>query len=374
MSITFRPTCLPFSEWPKAHRRAWETALAPKDILDTENRSVEWRPASVVRNRKAYGVWLAWNIWKGKDIAESRPEQLVTRAEVKAFVGDLQGVNASYTVRDRIQALYSVMLILAPPCRAFDWNWLSKGMMRLNAIAIPSRNKLSRLKSAPAIEALGFQLMVEADKAEKTGAMTLIERALCYRDGLMIALLIHRPLRLSNFAALALDTTIVMLEDKVLIAIPANLSKNKRRNESEFPHSLMAPFHRYLEVYRPILESKSVNAQRNAGPAPLQALWVSRGGAALDPESIKGAIKRRTKLAFRKHIPPHLFRDVVATTLIQDTPASARLASGVLGHSDMRITEKHYDQSLMIHNGRRHGNLVASFEQNILPDEEPSWR
>lgn len=220
--MRFKPSCLPLSAWPKAHRKAWETALVSKDILDTANPSVEWRPASVTRNAKAYGIWLAWNQSIGIEISESLPQELVKQSAVSAFVADLQSVNASVTVCDRVQALYSVMRILAPPCRGFDWDWLRHGMRRLCARATPTRNKLIRLKSITDIEALGLQLMADADKAAQTGGTTIIERALRYRDGLMIALLIHRPLRLSNFAALALGTTLLMLERTALIAIPTN--------------------------------------------------------------------------------------------------------------------------------------------------------
>lgn len=129
----------------------------------------------------------------------------------------------------------------------------------------------------------------------------------------------------------------------------------------------MPQLRRYLEVYRPILETSSVNAQRNAGLIPLQALWISRNGTALAAESIKGAIKRRTKNAFGRHIPPHWFRDATTTSLTQDAPASARLASSVLGHNDVRVTEKHYNQALMTQSARRHAIVVSSYSQNTRP-------
>jgi site-specific recombinase XerD len=218
------------------------------------------------------------------------------------------------------------------------------------------------------IYALGRKLMAEADAAEHTTDMTLIERALSYRDGLMISLLIHRPWRRANFASLSIGTTFVMLDGTAVLAIDPGHSKTKRRIESELPADLYAPLRRYLEVYRPILMGHSVKAQRNTGPKPLDALWVSRDGTQLAEESIKGAINRRTRHAFGKHIPPHLFRDAAVTSLIQDAPESARLASGVLGHSDVRITEKHYNQAQTIHSARRHADVIATYLQ---PDGAP---
>ena len=361
MSHVFKPSCLPFDLWPQAHQEAWNAALASKDILDTESVSVDWRPASIKRNTKAYGVWLSWHLANGKNISDSRPEDLVTKENARAFVADLQAVNVNITVSDRVQALYCVMRVLAPQSKGFDWDWLRFGMMRLRATATPSREKITRLKSARDIYALGRKLMAEADAAEYTTDMTLIERAVSYRDGLMIALLIHRPWRRGNFASLSIGTTFVMLDGTAVLAIaPAN-SKTKRRIESEFPDDLYAPLCRYLKIYRPILMTQSVNAQRNTGPKSIEALWVSRDGTKLHEESIKGAIERRTRHAFGKHIPQHWFRDAVVTSLIQDAPASARLASGVLGHSDVRITEKHYNQAQIIHSVRRHADVIAAY-------------
>lgn len=356
----FKPVCLPFEIWPSLHREAWDAALAPKDIFDTDALSVDWRPASIKRNRKAYGVWLSWHLAKGKDISASRPEDLVTKDALRAYLTDLEAINSCVTVSDRVQALYSVIKILAPQSKGFDWEWLCRAMSRLRTKATPSRDKLSRLKSAADIYALGRRLMAEADAAEQTQDMTLIERALSYRDGLIIALLIHRPWRRGNFASLSFGTTFIILDGKAVLTIDPEHSKNKRRIESELPEDLYSYLCRYLEAYRPILMSHSVNAQRNAGPNPIKALWVSRDGTQLAEESIKGAIERRTRAAFGKHIPPHLFRDCAVTSLIQDTPASARLASGVLGHSDARITEKHYNQALAIHSARRHADMISS--------------
>jgi integrase/recombinase XerD len=364
MSHVFKPSCLPLKQWPLLHREAWNAALASKDILDTDFVSVDWRPASITRNTKAYGIWLSWHVANGKDISDSRPEDLVTKDALRAFVADLQAVNASFTVSDRVQALYSVMRILAPQSKGYDWEWLCKVMGRLRTMATPSRDKLSRLKSAGDIYALGRSLIAEADAAEHTSDMTLIERAMSYRDGLMIALLIHRPLRRANFASLAFGTTFVMLDGTAVLAIDPGHSKTNRRIESELPEDLYAHLCHYLEVYRPILMGHSVKAQRNTGPKPLDALWVSRDGTQLAEESIRGAIERRTRHAFGKPIPSHWFRDAAVTSLIQDAPESARLASGVLGYSDVRITEKHYNQAQTIHSARRHANVISSYIQS----------
>ena len=75
-------------------------------------------------------------------------------------------------------------------------------------------------------------------------------------------------------------------------------------------------------------------------------------------QSIRNAIKKRTRTAFGQDLTPHLFRDASVTTLVRDAPASAQLTKGILGHSTIETTNKHYNQAKMVDASRRHTNLM----------------
>jgi hypothetical protein len=71
----------------------------------------------------------------------------------------------------------------------------------LRARSISVRDKRARMQPAGELVKLGKALMRKAETASTKPSLT---RAVWYRDGLMIAFLAHRPLRLSNLAAITL--------------------------------------------------------------------------------------------------------------------------------------------------------------------------
>jgi len=122
----------------------------------------------------------------------------VSRERVGTYVKFLQVERAPYTVLCRIQELFDAMRMMAPEA---DWGWLAGVYRGLRARAVPARDKLSRLRQIDELAILGERLMDEAGSALEWSAR---RRAVLFRDGLMIALLAYRPVRLKNFAMMRL--------------------------------------------------------------------------------------------------------------------------------------------------------------------------
>jgi integrase/recombinase XerD len=284
---------------------------------------------------------------------------------VIAYVEHLSTVNASMTVFNRIEELYDAIGIMAPD---HDWTWLNMAQRNLRSRARSSKNKLARLQTAEKLDELGFSLMAEAETApywkdhDGTG-MTLLEGALAFRDGLMIALLIRRLFRIKNFSNLSIGDNLLVDGKTVNFAFTASEMKNKRPMEAPFPESLLWALKRYLEHYRPILLTESGKAKG----IKTNALWISRDGTELAPISLHYAIRRRTREAFGAAIPPHWFRDAGVTMLVRDAPASARLTRSVLGHNSAEIANRHYNQALMIDSARRHARVIESLMDSSSP-------
>jgi hypothetical protein len=99
-------------------------------------------------------------------------------------------------------------------------------------------------------------------------------RALRYRDGLLIAFLALRPVRLANLAAMSLDRHLEFNEEGVWVRFAAAEVKNRRPLEFPWPTILLAPLRAYLEVHRPVL--------LEGADTPI--LWLGR----LGPLSLKG--------------------------------------------------------------------------------------
>ncbi len=206
-----------------------------------------------------------------------------------------------------------------------------------------SKDKRGKLVSADRLVALGKQLMRQA---ERHG---VVEDLRVYRDGLLIALLATRPLRLSNLAGLRIDQHVEEHGDHVVLNISGDEMKNRKSIECWLPDDLVPLFRRYLNEVRP-------RFYRVAGH---HGLWPSSKGKPLTAPGVYQIIIRRTTAEFGHAVHPHLFRDIAATTLALARPEHALLARDLLNHSDFRMTERHYLHANTVEAGRAYSKLRA---------------
>ena len=360
----YRAHSLQFSDWPLAHQDAWRNAFKKQGLFAKPNAARKWREYSITKTRKGNGIWLNWIQTRSglphHVFLNSRPEDLVTRDYVQMFVDDMSGSSASMTVYNHIQELYDTITNITPHLPKTEWIWLKTAWQNLRNEATPVRNKLPTLKEADQLEALGLKLMRDAEAApvrnyRRADGLTVIQRALMYRDGLMVALLIRRPFRIKNFFALTIGVNFLIEDAGITFYFQAVEMKGKRSMTVPFPANLLPHLKRYIDHYRPILLTASAKSTNE----PTDALWVSRDGTALTQGPLRVAIYKRTEQEFGVRIPPHWFRDAAVTTLIRDKPESAKLTSAILGHTDHTIVQKHYNQSQMIHASRRHYQTIC---------------
>jgi hypothetical protein len=112
------------------------------------------------------------------------------------------------------------------------------------------------------------KVLLAGTRFSEHGAMY---RKILFRDGLMIALLALRPLRLRSFVSLRLRESIVLYRDDAWIYIPGTLSKTGLGLNVPFPQELFPELLFYLSRVR--------NGFPNADK--LADLWISNQGAAM---------------------------------------------------------------------------------------------
>ena len=353
--------CLKVKDWPAVHRAAWERATAPVELFAARNIAHKWRDTSRTKTAKGYGAWVDWCLGRpdlGPAIPESTPGTFVTRETVRAYLDDLAARGVStFTGANRVQELHDALKAMAPDG---DWSWLSQAFRNLYKAARPVRDKAGRLKDLPALEKLGAELMEEARTApprdyRRGEGVTALQRALLFRDGLIIALLCRRPLRIRNLADLALGENLFLDPDGIGIAFGAGAMKGNRPLDVPFPPDLVPSLEHYLEEVRPVLLTTSAKAPGT----PIDDLWVSRDGTALCEVSLHKAIRRRTDEAFGDAIPPHWFRDAAATFVALKAPAAASIIRDVLGHSSVDVATRRYNHAGTAAAARRYSDLLA---------------
>lgn len=336
--------------WPEADRRLWAALTAPgATLLDEDGAFARLRPASKASRRQSYAHWLNHLRLAFPDRLALPPADRITRETVASWLGLLARTVAPYTRLMRATHL-KVIAHAAAPER--DWAFLARAVRGLQSAAVPSRNKAERLRPSGELFRLGLALMRHAEAA---AARTPCLAAVRYRDGLMIALLALRPLRLRNLAGLSLGRTLQRDTAGWRIVVPGEETKTHRLLDLPWPEELAAPLARWLAVHR----------CRLGRTEPDGPLWVGLAGQALAAHTIRQVIIGRTEAGLGVRINPHLFRDTAATTLAIEDPAHIGIASVVLGHADPRVTAKHYIHARTIVASRRHGDAVGALRRDL---------
>jgi integrase len=348
---------MPVAEWPLGDRDAWQAALTPGDILDEGGIRARYTPETNHKLAKNYGRWLTWLSRRGLLDDHTSPAERITPERVKAFVADMAEINATGTVLARLQALYEMARLLDG---GRDWRWIRRIEARVRARHVPARSKRDRMVGAADLLALGCTLMAEAP-AQSTDRL----RAMQFRDGLIIALLAARPLRLRNLAGLDLERTVAQRGDVWWITIPPEETKTREPIEVPWPEAFDAALATYLDEYRPIL-----CRLRNRWTRPVgTVLWVSTHGSPMCQMAVYQTIVGRTGTAFGRSINPHLFRDCAATTIAIEDPEHVHIASQILGHRSAVTTERYYNQAQTIDAARRYQDFLIGLRQGTMKKE-----
>jgi integrase/recombinase XerD len=364
--MTRRP---PIADWPARDRTAWEKGVKPAALFGRGGRGANWSEGSRFMIARGYRYWLSWLAEKGLCDSNLGPANRVTRDRVENYIAELKPTRSSYTVLCRVQTLYDALRAMAPEA---DWAWLLEIYRTLCAAVRPVRDKRPRLRSIEEVAALGERLMETAKAAALSSA---VRRAVLFRDGLMIALLSYRPMRLKNFAGMQLGRHLKKVGGNWHILLAANETKTRVPYQAIVPAALAPKLECYLSVHRPVLirgkrirdpANGSIFRERKTSSDPeLDAVWISEVGTHLTQESLACRVVKRTEAAFGLSISPHLFRDVAATSIAVDNPKHIGDASLVLGHAGHTTTQKHYNHARSLDASRRHAAMIASLRESL---------
>jgi integrase len=364
----------PIDDWPAPDRAAWEKGLQSAGLFDRGGRGANWSEESRFVIARGYRYWLSWLTQNALCDPNLGPAARVTCERVATYIAELKPTRSPYTVLCRIQNLYDAIYAMEPEA---DWNWLLGIYRSLSAGVRPVRDKLSRLRSINELAALGECLMARAEAAARLSAL---RRAVLFRDGLMIAELSYRSLRLKNFAGMRLGRHLKKVGGAWHILLPADETKTRVPYQAIFPSALTPRLERYLDVHRPVLlrgkrvrdpgERRIFRERETPNDPKLDAVWISEVGTHLTQESLACRVVKHTKAAFGRSVSPHLFRDAAATSIAVDNPKYIGDASLVLGHAGHKTTQKHYNHARSLDASRRLAATVADIGERLNADPD----
>lgn len=328
--------------WPQNDQAAWLLALKEGDPIDPGGLASGWAPLTRRLTETEYGRWLNWLDESGELDRDVDPAARATKDRVRRYRAHLDSWLSPNSVQMILKSLGEMLRVTT---NTHDHHWIGRAASRLQARATSSKNKRARMKSPDQLVSLGVSLMKQADLLLATAPR---RAAILFRDGLIIALMAYRPLRIHNFTMIVLGQHLVQREGGRWLVFTASETKPRTALECPFPSFLEASLDRYLEIYRPFMIANGCRIE-----GPIRHLWVSRVGDPFTSAAIAAAIKRHTKEAFGLAINPHLFRDCAATMIATVSPEHAHDIAAVLGHSTLATSARHYNQARSLDAGRR---------------------
>jgi len=326
-----RRRCLKFALWPAADRSLWEVAMRRRepcadpehDDLDDEDAASDWSLDSWAKAAKGYGRWLGFLDWLGELDADEAPADRVTRERASGLFKLMRELgNSPYTIVGRFCELRAALRVLAPE---HDMCWL------LNPGGRPLRSRLRMVRRPRQVHdcrvlyAWGKNLMTEALSLKGPQ-----RRRVQFRDGLLIAILAARAMRLRSIFEVALGDQIQQDDDGWQVLLGPEDIKNKRELAYGLPEDLQPYLDRYVAVERQEL----LQGQQH------DWFWVGWDGSRLDYRGVEKRIRWRSEKEFGKAFGPHHFRYCLATTAEIVNPAAPGLGGAILG-----ITREVYQES-----------------------------
>jgi integrase len=344
------PPPLPVAQWPHPEQVAWASALGG-DPLEPGGggRGAAWRPSTARFNATQYGGWLAWLIDCNDLQAGVAPASRASRTRVRSYLDALEAVGlADYTRAGRLQGLAAALRVMDPGA---DVKFIGRAAGRISSVAKRARDLRPRLR--PPVEVLAFGLELMSSAEDPHAEFALVDRAYAFRDGLLIALWTHRPLRIANLAAIELDGSLLRIADGYRLAFEHDGMKGGRPFGCAWPAKLVGALDRYLETYRPILLS------RRKGAGEDKALWISQYGKAMAQGSVGQVICLRTEARFGEPLNPHLMRYLTATFYAEHEPEQIADIPAMLHHASLETSEDHY----ILGNSLR---AIAKFQEVLI--------
>jgi integrase len=350
----FSPKILKFKEWPRAHKIAWEKAIKKGKIFEKDGPAAHRRAPTNKMTASTWGIYLNFLKYRNIDIEKLTPAQCLNRVNVKCFLDEIEVVNKGHTIPIHAQQLYEAARLLEPD---LDWSHLLNAYRHKRSNVEPARDKEAHMRPLDELIDLARELMNAALTAperphrQKIG-MTPLQRALTYRDGLVIFLQSYLVLRVSNLLNLRIGKTLIIRPSSMVVAYEDEQMKQSRLQEFVLPEEYAKAIKIYLDVFRETLlhtSKKSKHIESNA-------LWISRDGTELQQGPLRVAIKARTEETFGKYVWPHLFRDCKATHCMLVAPHLASEVKDMLGHNSIAVTEQHYSHAPMRVYSERHAN------------------
>lgn len=345
------PLVIWFPRWPDEDRRVWTALFEFGGFLEESGPGASWTVATRRVREQGYGQWVSFLMRCDPAALVLPPTERVTEQRVGPYLVELKARIKPRSVYNLITALLITVQMLGPKN---DWAWLKRAQRRLQAelsdVSVPAAKPVSAKRifhhSLKRLEVI----TAGTDKDE-----SLLKRAIHFRQSLLIAFLIARPVRRRALLAMEVDRHLTRSTEGFHLHFSAEDMKDKKSRDFPLPTLLVCPFKEYLAVHRPILLAGKVTS----------ALWIGQYG---NPITADGLSRELPKVVY-KHLKvamrPHAFRHVAATSIAETDPEHVGIIKDILGHATLDMAEKHYNRATGISSCNALQSIVEDIRANV---------
>jgi hypothetical protein len=283
----------PVSIWPVDGRDTWILARLGTGPAGRDNPAAGWSKRTAEKCEDGYGGYLSWLHRKGLLIEGDTVVEKITRDWVIAYTATLKARVSPVSVGMMLGSLTAAAKALAPDA---DWSWPSRRATRLKTKATPCRDKPHAMQHTLELYRFGKSMMETADRGRSS-----FRAAQRYQAGLIIALLAARPLRIRNFQAISIGTSLRWDGQHYWLTFEPEDTKTGETIDEPLPDDLVPYLEVFLRDRRPLLVRQATKFMRE--PAH-RRLWVNTFGAPMEEAALRELIKTHTRRQFGNAVWP----------------------------------------------------------------------
>ncbi len=318
--------------WPVDEQAKWIAAMAPGIGAPT------WKPVTQAVVARVYSRYLM--------MAERRELVGISPDGVRVWIVELESQGCCpRTIAGYLYAIYKVSCVVS----AERPEWLRKTCRRIDLAASRTRKKkLAHIVPAEQIVQFGLETIL---RAKRIGSKSWLATQL-FRDGLLLVYGIHGPERRRALGSVNISDVDL---DQCRTTYQSDAIKGGFTSVRIMPVLVARLVHEWLADWRPLHLRGGDHGK----------LWIAKGGRAAGAAALTAAMKSLTKNApWGYPITPHRLRDAAATTIVEEGPEVARLASIILGHQSEATTREYTETAKKIAASRAARQLISDAREN----------
>jgi len=315
------------NEWPAADRAGWQAATRSGALFDDGGDAARWAPVTRANAEKAYGMYLAFLQERGLLDPQEPPEERITPERIAAYVQEVKESLKPSSLANRLRDLLEAARVIWPgrthePLRVI--------VRRLQYAARRQERIGPNIASTSDIYLAGIGRM---ERVRSTVYEKRDVQAVQFGDGLMMALLACKPIRLRNLQAMTIGVHLLRKGGIYVIAFEPHETKTGQPIRAELPPELTPWIEEWFSRFRPILLKSATS----------DAMWISAYRQRMAASTITARFTEATRGELGVAISPHHVRHALATGIAVSLPDKVRMTPFLLDHKGEATSRKHYN-------------------------------